>query len=156
MLTQPNLILRGSGQPLNQSLWWKAGQKGDGLNILNQALTLFGDNIQWQGPSDNYLTPWTGTPLTPQTALFVDTAGLPSVISTDAGVTQFWAIRGIYTDPATQKQYVLWAATGDLADRLTNPSPWYDEKGGTKLAFRIADEPIEGYPGDIELRWVKA
>lgn len=157
MLTQPNLVLRASGQPLPQHLWWKAGQQGEGQLMLKLAIDLFGSNIAWQGNSDNYLTPWTGVPLTADTALFIETEGLPAVTSTDMGVTQFWSIRGIYTDPNTNKQYAMWENTGYLAERQNNYEPFTgDQTPGAKLAFRVAAEPIPGYPGNIELYWVKA
>ena len=154
MQTQPNLVIWPTGMPLPQSQWQYAGQSGDGQMILGKVIALFGaENLQFMGVNTDYLRPWTGVPLTPANALYSDDAAFYySVRSTDGGVTDFWAIKAIYTRPEDQKQYVIYEWTGSLADRLVSPNPWFDKKGD-KLGFIVAAEPADGYPGNLQLRW---
>jgi hypothetical protein len=154
MQTQPNLVIWPFGVPLQQNQWQYAGQKGDGEMILKKVIDLFGaPNLQFMGMNIDYLRPWTGVLLTPATALYSDDAVFYyRVSSTDGGVTDFWAIKAIYTRPEDGKQYIVYEWTGLLADRLVTPNPWFDKKGD-KLSYLVASEPADGYPGTLQLRW---
>lgn len=141
-----NLVMWPSGAPIPEGCWKYVGTKGDALDLLNKINALYGTNV----------THLEGTTVTPGAALALDNDSFPfSVMSLDQGVTEFWAIKGTVLDPNTGRNYELYEYTGWLAARAQHPQPFVDRNPGPNLRSDIVAEPLDQYPGNVQLSWSK-
>jgi hypothetical protein len=124
----------GGGQEINQGDLHNVGQKGDGLAML---------------PKIQAFCPSAVLSLPPFWAY--------NYASLDGGITDFWMFLGtISINGAT---YAIEEFVGDLADRATHPNPFTDRDRngdtGSTLKMRVVAEPVDGYPGIVEVYYGK-